>query len=147
MMEKDVLITIGGTLTDGEGKDNVDVVSPGQYFWKNEKHFLIYEEVLEDSSGSINNMIRISPEEVSVRKKGLVNSEMIFRTDRETVTEYGTPYGVITLGIHTNRIRICETEEKISVLIDYYLTMDGRKATDNYIRLQVTPRSEGLSLR
>lgn len=146
-MDKDVLITIGGTMSAGESEDNVDVVMPGQYYWRNERHFLIYEEVMEEFTEPTSNMIRISPQEISVRKKGVINSEMIFRPEEETVTEYVTPYGTMVMGVYTNRIRIQETDQRISVLIQYVLRMDGQEVSNNYIRIVVQPRRGEFSLR
>lgn len=149
-MEKDVMVTVGGLFSAGEGeeKDNVDLIVPGQYYWKNERHFLIYEEVLGDFEESTSNLIRFAPGEVSVRKSGLVTAEMKFIPEETTVTEYITPYGMILMQIHTKRIRIQEAEERITLWIDYTLSVDEEDSIlDNYLRIIVQPRQREFSLR
>ena len=41
-MTKDIILTISGLhATDGEMDDPVEVLSPGQYYFKNGKHYVV----------------------------------------------------------------------------------------------------------
>ena len=45
-MTKDVLITISGIQTiDGEVNDPIETVTPGEYYFRNGKHYILYDEV------------------------------------------------------------------------------------------------------
>ena len=47
-MTKDVLITISGIQTiDGEVNDPIETVTPGEYYFRNGKHYILYDEVQE----------------------------------------------------------------------------------------------------
>lgn len=146
-MEKDVLVTLGGVLAAGGDEDNIDVVFPGQYYYRNERHFVLYEEVMEDFDQPTSNMIRFSPEEVSVRKRGVINTEMIFRPEEKTACDYVTPYGTISMLINTDRIRIQETEERIALWIDYSIEAGEDQVSRNYMRILIQPRANDFSLR
>lgn len=46
-MTRDVLVRISGLqLIDGE-HDDVEVITSGDYFWKNGKHYILYDEVID----------------------------------------------------------------------------------------------------
>ena len=54
-MTKDILLTISGlqfqAQEDGDGEP-VEVITPGDYYKKNEKHYVLYDEVMEGMSTS-----------------------------------------------------------------------------------------------
>ena len=68
-MTKDVLVSISGKHIDimedptrgyETGDDSIEVVTPANYYCKNGKHYIIYDEVLEGMAGSIRNKIKIN---------------------------------------------------------------------------------------
>ena len=45
-MTKDVLLSIKGLqIGENEQNDTIEVISPGDYYFRNGKHFFMYEEV------------------------------------------------------------------------------------------------------
>ena len=68
-MTKDVLVSISGKHIDimnepaqgfETGDDSIEVVTPANYYCKNGKHYIIYDEVLEGMAGTIRNKIKIT---------------------------------------------------------------------------------------
>ena len=63
-MTKEVLINITGIHTDmierGEEDEPVAVITPANYFQKNGKHYILYDEVAEGMPGVTKNKIKIS---------------------------------------------------------------------------------------
>lgn len=54
-MTKDVLVSVRGAhIADGE-TNNLEVITAGSYYFKNGKHYIIYDEILEGEEGSIRN--------------------------------------------------------------------------------------------
>ena len=46
-MTKDVLVSVRGAhIADGE-TNNLEVITAGSYYFKNGKHYIIYDEILE----------------------------------------------------------------------------------------------------
>ena len=73
-MTKDVLIKISGIhMMDDENSD-VEMVVRGDYYQKNGKHYVLYEEVMEGFEGTVKNVIKISPSSMDIIKKGLANT-------------------------------------------------------------------------
>ena len=48
--------------TGAEEEENelIEVITPASYYYKNGKHYIIYEEVVEGLPGTIKNKVRIS---------------------------------------------------------------------------------------
>ena len=79
-MDKEVLIHVKGLqmMNPEEKGESIELVVPGQYYFRNGSHYLRYEEVLEDFSEPTVNYIKFSSTEMEVRKKGVVNVHMVF---------------------------------------------------------------------
>ena len=46
-MTKDVLVSISGAHTLDGDSDDISVITAGSYYYKNGKHFIIYDEVVD----------------------------------------------------------------------------------------------------
>ena len=60
-MTKDVLITISGVQILDEEDDDVEMVTRGDYYNKNGKHYITYDEVMEGFAEPVKNIIKVSP--------------------------------------------------------------------------------------
>lgn len=121
-MTKDIYISMDGLqFTGGESPDKVETVNIGEYYQRNGKHYVLFEEMLEGTSVMTKNMIKFDDKTCSVNKKGAVNVNMLFEVGKSNLTNYVTHYGVIVIGIDTNSISVEEQEDKIDVYIDYAL--------------------------
>lgn len=111
-MDKEVLIHVRGLQTmdaDGE-QEPLEIVVPGQYYFRNGSHYLRYEEVMEDFAEPTVNYIKISRKGMEVRKKGVVNVHMVFEQGKKNMTYYTTPYGTIEMGIAATNLNLQESD-------------------------------------
>ena len=69
-MTKDVLITIRGVHTMDEEDNDVEMIVRGDYYQKNGKHYVLYEELLEGFKEPVKNIIKITPTSMDITKKG-----------------------------------------------------------------------------
>ena len=147
-MTKDVLLTISGMhydMTgipdeDGSEEENgpIEVITPASYYFKNGKHYIVYDEVVEGMPGTIKNKIRITDSQMlEIMNSGLANTHMTFEKDKINMTQYETPYGELLVGIHTRDLRLKETEDRIDVNVSYELDVNGDKVADCSITMQV----------
>ena len=68
-MTKDVLVSVRGIHTaeaDGEN-GNVEVITAGTYYYKNNKHYVIYDELVEGYDKAIRSTIRIGDGTVELK--------------------------------------------------------------------------------
>ncbi|MBQ0026527.1 MAG: DUF1934 domain-containing protein [Lachnospiraceae bacterium] len=147
-MNKEVLVSIKGFLmTEDEGNDDIEFVAPGEYFKRAGDEFIYYEEYQEDG-GKANNLIKISGQTVSIRKRGEMSTDMVFDPERETQTHYVTPFGNIVLNIKTHDCNIVhvrgdaapEEEEVLMADIDYRLEVNYSYSSDCNVNIKVTNR-------
>ena len=70
-MTKDVLITISGVQMLDDDDEDVEMVTRGDYYQKNGKHYIMYDEQMEGFEGTVKNIIKVSPGSVDIIKKGI----------------------------------------------------------------------------
>ena len=86
-MTKDILVSISGLQVNPEQEsDTVEVISAGEYYYRNDKHFVMYEEALDGQTQTIKNMLKISPECVEVTKKGPARIHMVFEKNNKNIS-------------------------------------------------------------
>jgi uncharacterized beta-barrel protein YwiB (DUF1934 family) len=141
-MEKEVLIHVKGLhmMDTPEGDEPIEIVVPGEYYFRNGSHYLRYEEMLEDHGDPTVNYIKISPKGMEVRKKGQVNTHMVFEQGKKNMTYYTTPYGTLQMGISATNLELTESEENLQIKADYALDMNEEHVADCYLAIQVQPR-------
>ena len=75
-----------------EDEEAIEVVTPASYYWKNGKHYILYDEVIEGMSGTIKNKIKITgTDSVEIMKTGMSNTHMVFEKNKKNLTYYRTP--------------------------------------------------------
>ena len=120
-MTKDVLITIRGVHTLDHEDNDVEMIVRGDYYQKNGKHYILYEEILEGAEERVKNVIKISPSSMDIIKKGVTNSRMLFEKNKKNLSCYSTPVGNLVIGIQANHFYVEEQENSIKVNVDYSL--------------------------
>ena len=144
-MTKEVLINISGLQVDVNEMENhdepIETINAGNYFFKNGKHYLLFEEVSEGIPGITKTQIKINGEEsLEVLKRGISNAHMIFDTKRKHRSYYETPYGQLNLGIFTRKIEVDEKEENINIKVEYALDVNYEPLAECTIRINVKPK-------
>lgn len=137
-MTKEVLIRISGLrIMDGDQED-VEVITKGEYYWRNGKHYVFYDEVVEGFEGSIRNMVKITPEMMEIRKQGITSTNMIFEQGQKKMARYITPMGEMTVEIGTRRIEVETQEDSLKVSVNYGLDINYQHVSDCSICLDVS---------
>lgn len=136
-MTKDVLITIRGVHTLDHEDNDVEMIVRGDYYQKNGKHYILYEEILEGMEEGIKNVIKISPSSMDIIKKGITNSHMLFEKNKKNLSCYSTPMGDLVIGIQANHFYMEEQEDSIKVNVDYSLDINYEHMSDCRIRVDV----------
>ena len=143
-MTKQVLLTISGLqMTDGESNEPVEIVTAGDYYYRNGKHYVLYEEVVEGCEGRIQNTVKIGPESVEVMKRGLSNVHMVFEKDKQKLSCYDTPYGRMMVGIRTGHVEVRETEDNIDIQVKYALDINDEYLADCDIKMNIKSKDAG----
>ena len=146
-MTKDVLVSISGKHIDimndpakgyETGDDEIEVVTPANYYCRNGKHYIIYDEVLEGMAGTVRNKIKITgTDAVEIMKSGLSSSHMVFEKNKKNLTYYKTPYGQMLVGVNTRNMEIRVEDDKIGVQGDYELDVNHEPLADCKIKMNI----------
>ncbi len=137
-MTKDVLLSITGLQFDGvmDG-EQLEVITPGEYYKQNNKHYVLYNEVYEATEQITKNTIKIQNKMIDLMKKGFVNVHMVFEENKKNMTYYNTPYGNILIGINTKKITVDESRDQIAVNVDYALEVNYEFLADCKINIHI----------
>ena len=137
-MNKDVLIHVRGLqmMETDDAQEPIEIVVPGQYYFRNGSHYLRYEEMLDDTAETTVNYIKMSPNGVEVRKQGQVNVHMVFEEGKKNKTFYNTPYGTLQMGISATGLELKESEDGIQMKVDYALDLNEEHVADCYLTVQ-----------
>ena len=99
MCIRDRLITIRGVHTVDEEDNDVEMIVRGDYYQKNGKHYVLYEELIEGFKEPVKNIIKITSTSMDITKKGTAITHMLFEKNRKNVSCYSTPFGEIVVGL------------------------------------------------
>lgn len=139
-MTKDVLITLSGFRFGEGGKEEIEVITAGDYFRKNGSHYILYQEILEDGD-VIKNTIKIRPGFLDIIKRGSLHTHMAFEKDKKSMSRYATPFGEMMIGISTDDIAMEEGEDSLKVQVEYSLDIDYQHVSKCSITLDIQSRS------
>ena len=140
-MRDNIILYITGLHSTGADDDSVEMIHSGRYFSKNGRHYIKYQESLDDGIVT-DNMIKISPGEVEIVRKGPVTTNMLFTVGEKNISYYDTPFGSLMMGIDTSDLCITENESEILVDISYAIEMNGSCATQSRVVIKVKDDEE-----
>lgn len=141
-MTKDIFVSIKGLQNPGEEtEDELEVIIPGSYYKRGDKHFVKFDEVTEGMEGRTSNLLKIQKNSLEVTKRGLTNTHMVFEEQKKNMTYYDTPFGNLLVGIAATRVAMEETGENIDVKVDYALEVNYEHLADCTIDVKVRPRN------
>ncbi len=136
-MTKDILVSISGLQYDIDEDEPVEIVTVGNYYYQNNKHYIIYDEVIKDIEGITKNTIKINSKKIDILKKGVNNVHMEFEQGKKNMTYYNTPYGDLLISVNTTQIELIELENYINVKVNYGLEVNYTYVSDCSIEINI----------
>ena len=148
-MTEDILVSVKGLHTlETDGEDEIEVFSAGKYYLKNGKHYIMYEELVEETGEIVKNRITLRDGHMEVQKTGLMNTKMVFESEHKHMSWYNTPFGNMLAGIEVKDMQVSESENLIEIKVDYELEINYERIADCRILIRVMAKDSGLfSLR
>ncbi len=136
-MTKDVIVSITGLQMDVDSEAPLEVITIGSYYYKNGKHYVLFDETVGDAGEQTKNTIKIAPNRVDVIKKGDNSVHMVFEPDKKNMTYYNTPFGSMLVGINTLGITHEEDALNINTKIEYALEVNYAHMSDCSIDIKI----------
>ena len=85
--------------------------------------------------------LHIRDGQVTLLREGSINSQMVFEEGRRHLSMYETPYGALSVGVNTRRMRSTLGEAGGELEIDYAIEIDNLIAGQNLFRMNVKKQS------
>ena len=140
-MTKDVMIKICGLQMGAEADgEPIEMVISGEYYYKNNKHYILYDELMDGDSITVKNRIKFGAGRMELTKSGMVSVQMVFEEGKKNLTQYNTPYGSLVMGVEATKMQFAETEDTIKISVDYALEINEEHSADCNIRITVRPK-------
>lgn len=143
-MTKEVLVSISGLQFEIDQEEAVEVIIGGEYYYRNGKHYVLYEELSEDGEGVTKNTIKICEDKVDIMKTGVNNVHMIFEKNFQNMTYYNTPYGELLIQINTTNLSLKEEENGLHIHIDYDLNVNYTHISECSIEMKILSKKNAL---
>lgn len=128
-MEKDIIVSVKG-LSDPEDEDSqvVETTSPGTYYCKNNKEYIVYTEYMDQKDGThpTRSTIRLEKDQVILSRSGDVAGQMVFSLGRNHLVYYDTPFGMMEIRILTKKMEKNRDEHWIDLKIEYEMAINDQ---------------------
>lgn len=140
-MKREVVVEVEGITKDSDGEESViRSTSEGIYSVIDGKNLLVYSEQMEGTEQKTQNLVSIGISEVTVTKRGAVNTKMEFCSGKRKTFSYATTYGKLYMEVYTRNLMIESDERTIMVLIDYNLELGGDLISECKIKITATTK-------
>ncbi len=144
-MNKKVCVSIRGLHNSNpeDEDDSIEVVNIGTYAFRNGKHWVRYEEPIENTDEISTSLLKFSEREMEIQTKGQVASHLVFTVGQKNVTYYETPFGGMNMGVDTSSLEIVEEENKITLDVNYGLEINLGHVSNCKVHIEIIGIEEG----
>ncbi|MGL4797112.1 MAG: DUF1934 domain-containing protein [Paraclostridium sp.] len=118
-------------------RDSMKVVSKGKIYDKKGDTYIVYKEKLGNEEELVTTTVKISNEELSIKRFGTLNSNMIFNKSKIYTSMYHTAQGIFEIKIDTKQLNIIKNESSIDISISYDINVVGLFEGHNNIKIEV----------
>ena len=139
MCADNVIISIKGKQIYAENSpDEMELVTSGTLKREGRgKYSISYQESeLTGLEGTTTSLL-IDGGKVTLLREGSINSQMVVEEGRRHLSMYETPYGALSIGVNTRRMRSTVNDKGGDLEIDYAIEIDNLLAGQNLFRMNV----------
>lgn len=137
-MHREVIISIKGTQqVEHEDGDAIEFVTRGDLERGGDVYTLSYQESELTGLAGTQTTLCIEPERVTMLRTGQVNTQMIFQEGQRHLSVYNTPYGALSVGVHTKHLTNELGEDGGRIEIDYSIEIDHAVTGRNTFSIDV----------
>ncbi len=138
-MTDNVIISIKGKQLYAEsGPDEIELVTSGTLKRDGRGGFTVsYQESELTGLEGTTTKVHVSGGKVTLLREGSINSQMVFEEGTRHLSMYETPYGALSIGVNTRRMRSTLGEAGGDLEIDYAIEIDNLLAGQNLFRMNV----------
>lgn len=142
-MTENVIISIKGKQLYAESSpEEMELVTSGTLKRNGRGGYTVsYQETELTGLEGTTTRLHIDGGRVTLLREGNINSQMVFEEGRRHLSMYETPYGALSIGVNTRRMRSTLGEAGGDLEIDYAIEIDNLVAGQNLFRMNVKRNS------
>lgn len=141
-MTEDIIVRMKGIQVSVEGEEDVVTsVSQGRYFFRNGKHFILFEEKVDDTKDAVKTSLKLSKNVLEVTRNGALNTRMVYEQNKKNASAYHTAYGSLLVAVETESFELREEECAIDVKIKYKLEVEEVPTAECSLEIEIRPQN------
>ncbi len=145
MTRENVIISIKGRqYFDNQEPDSMELVTAGTLEQDGESYTLSYRESELTGLEGTTTVFRVRDGQVTLMREGELNSLMVFEEGRRHMSMYETPYGALSIGVNTRKMKTDLTPAGGDIEIQYAIEVDHALAGLNLFQIHVA-RPNGIT--
>lgn len=121
--------------------ETIELVTDGVYCRSEDGYQVYYVESEVTGLQGTSTTVDITPEGITVERKGMLNSKMQFREGKKDRFLYDTRYGAATMELETRKVKARFDDFGGELRIDYVVNMEHTVASRNTLNMSVKLRS------
>lgn len=134
-----IFVSTIGHQKDLEGScEKVAHGAEGQYFFRNNKHYVKYDDSCMDDENVIRTTLKTDGETLNIFRRGAVDTDMTFVVGKTTRTAYRTPYNLMELEISTKKLDIAMGEAAGQMELCYDMAVNGELVGEYNLSIKIT---------
>ncbi|MDD6154840.1 MAG: DUF1934 domain-containing protein [Eubacteriales bacterium] len=140
---RDITLKITGKQFDGDKlEDNMEFVTDGKIYYRNDATYLIYEESELSGMPGCKTSLKVKDKQVHMKRLGneeVKGMSMDFEQGKRYRSFYETPYGSMDMEILTSKVENdLKPDGTGKVMIDYMISLGGSKEGRNSLEIEIT---------
>lgn len=138
-MEENYILSVTGKQTVEDHADKIELKTMASYVTKNGSRFITYKEYdTQNPEKKYRTTVKISEDgTVTVIKGGSESHNLILEKGVRHKCEYMTSFGVISLGVYTESVRIDLGEHGGELEVHYSIDVQSELASKNELFLKI----------
>ena len=141
-MTNKVILSIKGVQHEFGEDGATEVITTGNYYLKNGKHYILYDEIIPETGEQISNTLKMTERRIDMIKHGKFGTHMVFEPNTKNMSLYPTPYGMMEVCFNTFNVKIDETPEEIVAQTEYALEINDDFISDCTIEIRIQAKNE-----
>lgn len=136
-MTDKVIVSIKGTQHEFGDDGATEMITTGNYYFRNGKHYILYDELIPDTGEQVSSTLKLTPKRIDMIKRGSHSVHMVFEADTKNMAVYRTPYGVMEVCFNTFSVDVSEREDIIRAQTEYALEINDGFVSDCTIEINI----------
>ncbi|MCM1990055.1 DUF1934 domain-containing protein [Oceanirhabdus seepicola] len=135
-MKKSAVISVVSKQS-GNDEEKIEVVTPGVFYEKDGKFYVIYEETEISGMQGTRTTIKVEEDQFTLIRKGTTNTRMLFKEKHNDFIMYQTPHGMLQLSINIKKLSIDVDENGGNIEAVYNMGISGEESIRTELNVKI----------